>query len=128
MPPAFALDLPPPPSYWSTERIVGWSLLGAAAAATGFALYFGSQRQEARDQSRRLEGDGPLMAEELSELEDDHDRATTGMFAASAAAVGLATFGVTYLILGGKSESELDARPELAVGPVGAQVGFAGRF
>lgn len=116
-------------SYWNTERVVGWSLLGAAAAATGFALYFGSQRQEARGQWQRLDGDSPLTGDELVELEKDYDRATAGMFAATAAAVGFAGFGAVCLVLAGRSQHQpFAAQPGLVVEATGARVGLVGRF
>jgi len=119
----------PPPSYWTTERVVGWSLLGAAAAATGVAIYFDNQRREAQEANEELlnAGDDPSDAgDQSATFEDKYHRAQIGIGVATVTALGCAAVGAGLLIY--SSDEATSATAQLAVDPSGARIGLSGRF
>jgi len=119
----------PPPSYWTTQRVAGWSLLGAAAAATGVAIYFDNQRRDAYQANEELENssDKPDNAgDQYATLEHKYDRAQIGIVVSAAAALGCAAVGAGLLIY--SSDGESSATAQVAVDPSGARIGLSGRF
>lgn len=129
-PPALVADAPPS-DYWTTERVVGWSLLGAAAAATGVAFYFDNQRRDARAANEEILGDQSPdsdAGDESAQLEKEYEQAQIGIVAATATALGCAAVGAGLLIYGGGDDGVASTTAHLAVGASGARIGLSGRF
>jgi len=113
-------------AYWSTERVVGWSLLGSAATASAVAIYFYDQQRDATDRYQELPG-GPESGHQLAAIEDEYERARSVSLVAGSMAIGFAATGATLLILG-NSEATLGPAPLLVVESTSARVGFSGHF
>ena len=115
-------------TYWTTERVVGWSLLGGAAAASAVAIYFYDQQRDADERYQELSSAPASDAgDRLTDIEDEYERARSTSLVAASMALGFAATGATLLILG-NSEATVGAGPQLVVEATGARVGFAGRF
>jgi hypothetical protein len=120
----------PAPNYWTTERVVGWSLLGAAAAATGVAFYFDNQLRDARQAHKEILSDpnpDTNAGDESAELEKQYTQAQIGIVAATATALGCAAVGAGLLIYGG-ADGAASTTAHFAVGTSGARVAVSGRF
>lgn len=117
----------PPASYWTTQRVVGWSLLGAAAAATGVAIYFDSQRRDALEKNDELQQKAPDDEGDLMKpLNQDYQLAKIGLGVATAAALGSALVGTGLLVYSG--DDAVSATAQVAVDPSGARIGLSGHF
>ena len=119
-----------PASYWTTDHVAGWSLLGAAAASTGLAIYFDHERREAREAQEELlnaSDPSPNTGDQAAQLDDEYRRAQIGLVTASALTAVFAVVG-GFLVLPDASEAARNTTAQVAVDPTGMRIDVSGRF
>lgn len=89
--------------YWTRQRRIGWSLVAAAAASAGAAVYFARREHGVREQAKRASG-ARNEGDRLDELETDLQRAEAGKYISLGTALGAAATGAVLLVLAEQQE------------------------
>lgn len=101
--PANSAPMPPPPApgYWTTQRTVGWSLLGVAVVATGAAIYFDDRYRDGRAREEELrQNDASDAGDESAHLQARDLRAQIGRGITAGLALSAAVVGAGLIIYG----------------------------
>ncbi|HEX4337037.1 MAG TPA: hypothetical protein VH062_14060 [Polyangiaceae bacterium] len=121
---------PPAPSYWTTQRMLGWSLIGGGVVAGTFATYFGVASGAAHTDVERAISDaastGRPYQGHSAEQNESRDVALGAAFAATAGT--LVVGGVLLLVLGSHGDTRERPSVALGAGPGSAYLGLSQRF
>ncbi|HEU5074934.1 MAG TPA: hypothetical protein VFU02_12180 [Polyangiaceae bacterium] len=118
-------------SYWTTQTVTGWALVGAAIASSGVAIYFGDKRSDAKSEIERINaaidrGEEPTdPGRHVAEFEQDYQQGSIGLAISAVVAGGCAVTGAALLAGFGAREASDDVQVGLGAGP---QLSLSGRF
>jgi hypothetical protein len=117
---------PPPPSYWSTARVVGWSTVAAGTLAGVGAVFFTLSAHDTHDRIQASVDSGEHV--DYASLQAEQDRDVRWATALGITGGVLTVGGILVLLLAPSSHSgnAATARVYLQPGLVGAS--YAQRF